>query len=817
MAKSSIPSTPDKSRFLKCLFCTNQFSLGERKPWFLKCCLNTVCSKCAQKLYVSDSGCVECPICRKKVTIQEAPLENANNGLNISSRSTSANEDVSVDEMQAEPHVNGTKTIPVIENGIHSATAPKSENGKQESPRQPRKTCNSRSRIPSSVSSRSSTGSKSPASSLDRLRKHRKSSIRNDSESDVTSVDVDDVELSLNSSYDNESCFSWSDTRSTISSVSASLPLDPIRVKTIEYNKVQRDNPIPCKECPLSHSSSWRCENCCLFLCNECQANHKRDVKTKRHTVVPFDVLKSRPIKLFNHNHFCEEHPFSRLTLFCCTCNVVICSTCTRNSHERKTHTVTTVQEAFSSRVKIASQLLADAKVKIKNISQRSSRLKQKNECSMVSIDCAEQMIISTFDALSDAIQQRKSELLSDLLESQSPDSFDDTEKIGSQLSLLNTASNYAKELRSKADCVEFLQQYSSVTDALRSLIEVENGDAEVSRKGVVFQEAYVALAHKLISSVGQLNSVTFRPTASSDKDEVTIKPFDNIPAPSIESSVTLTGDIFPKDANSCDLKCLPEDRVILLQTSDIIVKINCPCLHFDQATMFADRSVLADALMTNRPPEEPLPHTGCRLKSYPGALADRAVCGYAIINPSWPVSPRGKHMWVTKVTTSLKQKVPDNKMVFEAALTEKPLDARFSQRIGSSVVLAGCEQHHSLCVKVKYNGKVLAHIPSGKNKASEKGHFDMGYVLDLDNTSLHVFNMLSGQCIFSIHDIDVTKPLWPVFCVGRFTFADIKLRLVSGSSVSVPDGVCTILKSMYEDDKCSTLTFTVEEPSSVK
>ena len=232
---------------------------------------------------------------------------------------------------------------------------------------------------------------------------------------------------------------------------------------------------------------------------------------------------------------------------------------------------------------------------------------------------------------------------------------------------------------------------------------------------------------------------------------------------------------------------------------------------------MFADRSVLADDLMTNRPPENPHPKTGCRLRAYPGALADRAVSGYAIISPEWPVSPRGKHMWVTKVTTNLKQKVPDNKMVFEAALTEKPIDARFSQRVGSSVVLAGCDQHQSLCVKVKYSGKVLAHIPNGKNRPSEKAHFDMGYILDLDNTSLHIFDMLSGHCIFSIHDIDVSKPLWPVFCVGRLTFADIKLRLVSGSSVYVPDGVGAILKSMYEDDRCSTLTFTVDEPTCVQ
>ncbi|XP_067680928.1 uncharacterized protein [Haliotis asinina] len=570
------------------------------------------------------------------------------------------------------------------------------------------------------------------------------------------------------------------------------LPVELIRIKTMEFQHIQKGLTFPCMVCKKTQST-WFCENCDGYMCDVCRDDHKEDIKTKRHSTVAVTNLKARQLKDFKQ-HYCKDHSFSKVTLYCTTCKQVVCNMCIRDGHDRDTHNVLTIQEAFGARIKQTGKLLSKARKKHRHLTDYGQSLKLRSDSNGVSETAAKESINEVFDHLMDIMQRRRTELLDEVERESSTlttSATVDTDSTDCRLSMLNTATDYAKEFKSKADNVEFLQLFPMVSSSLKNALDIPNGQIHTSRQGVVFSPWNLNMVETLLKTAGQLRVVTYKPTGRKGREEVQLKPSLRPEGHDLDVITTIE-EQGKEDKTIKDIVCCHDDRVIIIPASEDrgAIRISCPRLSFDLQTLHSDRTVTPEGVMVNYTPERPLPNTGCRLRAYPGSMADTALDG------------TGFMMWVVKTKVHIKQRVPDNKMLFEAALTGTPVDAPLSQRIDSSLVLAGCDLHHELCIKIKYCCKNLAHFCGCKNAVGVSADFQFGMLLDFDRRRLHVLDLLSNTVVSKAERISVHKPLWSIFCVGRFTYADVKLELNTADKVKITPELFQLLTKVVDQER---------------
>lgn len=304
------------------------------------------------------------------------------------------------------------------------------------------------------------------------------------------------------------------------------LPVELIRIKTMEYQHIQKGLSFPCLVCKKTQST-WFCENCDGYMCDVCRDEHKEETKTKRHSTVAVPNMKARQLKDFKQ-HYCKDHSFSKVTLYCTTCKQVVCNICIREGHDKDTHNVLTIQEAFGTRIKQTGKLLSKARKKHRHLTDYGQCLKLKSDSNEVSETTAKESINEVFDHLMDIMQHRRTELLAEVDRESATlatSATVDTDSTDCRLSMLNTATDYAKEFKSKADNVEFLQLFPMVSNSLKNVLDIPNGQVHTTRQGVVFSPWNLQMVETLLKTAGQLRVVTYKPTGRKGREEVQMKP----------------------------------------------------------------------------------------------------------------------------------------------------------------------------------------------------------------------------------------------------------------------------------------------------
>ena len=102
------------------------------------------------------------------------------------------------------------------------------------------------------------------------------------------------------------------------------------------FNKADDDNDTNCGSCEDGKATGY-CNDCGDFLCDECQAAHKRVKYTRDHKLISLDELKAQvtslvpPKKAVPH---CPKHLGNDLKIYCDTCSTLICMDCIIRIHK---------------------------------------------------------------------------------------------------------------------------------------------------------------------------------------------------------------------------------------------------------------------------------------------------------------------------------------------------------------------------------------------------------------------------------------------------------------------------------------------------
>ncbi|XP_038058831.1 transcription intermediary factor 1-alpha-like [Patiria miniata] len=96
---------------------------------------------------------------------------------------------------------------------------------------------------------------------------------------------------------------------------------------------------IKCQACDEENQAVSRCMDCDHFLCNECQAAHRRVTLTKSHQIYTLAQLQSGEVtyksKIREYTPKCAKHSDQNLNIYCNTCEKMVCTTCAFLDHEK--------------------------------------------------------------------------------------------------------------------------------------------------------------------------------------------------------------------------------------------------------------------------------------------------------------------------------------------------------------------------------------------------------------------------------------------------------------------------------------------------
>ncbi|XP_038059819.1 E3 ubiquitin-protein ligase TRIM71-like [Patiria miniata] len=142
---------------------------------------------------------------------------------------------------------------------------------------------------------------------------------------------------------------------------------------------------IKCQACDEENQAVSRCMDCDHFLCKECQVAHRRFSSMKSHQIYTLAQLQSGEVtyksKIREYTPKCGKHSDQNLTIYCNTCEKLVCTTCAIVDHEK--HSRVDLPEAVDkckqdvARMSVqAEQNKAKLKTDISEVDDKDRKLK---------------------------------------------------------------------------------------------------------------------------------------------------------------------------------------------------------------------------------------------------------------------------------------------------------------------------------------------------------------------------------------------------------------------------------------------------------
>ena len=79
--------------------------------------------------------------------------------------------------------------------------------------------------------------------------------------------------------------------------------------------------------------AKWYCVYCDDKLCDQCKNGHKKHRLTKEHQIVEIGEEETEHL-LKRNSRFCEKHTAEQIKLYCCGCELVLCTKCFVSEHK---------------------------------------------------------------------------------------------------------------------------------------------------------------------------------------------------------------------------------------------------------------------------------------------------------------------------------------------------------------------------------------------------------------------------------------------------------------------------------------------------
>ncbi|XP_046360183.2 uncharacterized protein LOC124137787 isoform X1 [Haliotis rufescens] len=554
-----------------------------------------------------------------------------------------------------------------------------------------------------------------------------------------------------------------------------SLPKEPIILRILDHLKIVKGLHLPCTDCPDGNPAMSRCDDCGVFLCQECLNAHKRVQPMRDHQTVSFKEMKEQPGKSFNRLHKCAQH-HQPLQFYCYTCEKIVCVSCTVVEHkEGKGHNVVSVDEAHKEKAKSIDDTLVKLREKAEGLEEIKQGLQDRHSNIQVSKQAAVVDINKAFDELIDEIQQRRGILLSDVEERSrkilklTQEGLDSTSNI---LAKVTSSTEYTRQMRSKADKIEDLQMMGSSAATLSAMLQM-SPKASLGRAGVSFASTCFSKITPLLKMAGLVKSVVFSPIENPN------------------------GNKSFNDAMTIEHEYVPEAAYMTGQPLGVKGSLACADLEWD-SSIASDGLTVSGPFVTNGKQEHLPPRTGCRLHASPTVLTSTPL----VIRPGQTI------MYGMEVTYSVIKPCDYNTFIFEAALTGSPVHANKTQTTGLSVLFVTCAKHNAICLKVYNNGLYLSHDNLTLNESGTTYSLDLGFVLEEETHTVHVLDLSKQKLVTSVTPFPFDKPLWVIAYCGFYPNTHLTCDLSSQKGRNMHDAIKRLIHKRYKRQSGKSSSF---------
>ena len=181
------------------------------------------------------------------------------------------------------------------------------------------------------------------------------------------------------------------------------------------FNKAAEPTETQCGSCEDGRATGY-CRDCNDFVCDECQAVHKRFKSMKNHQIVTLEELKDQATNLIPSKKVipnCPKHSENALKIYCETCSTLICNDCTIRLH--RDHNYDLLADVFHKHKEELVSSLKPVKPKLHIVQQAlksfETRAKEINDQRAT----LEAHIHNEIDQLHQLLDQRRVQLVGEL------------------------------------------------------------------------------------------------------------------------------------------------------------------------------------------------------------------------------------------------------------------------------------------------------------------------------------------------------------------------------------------------------------------
>ena len=181
------------------------------------------------------------------------------------------------------------------------------------------------------------------------------------------------------------------------------------------FNKAAEPTETQCGNCEDGRATGY-CRDCSEFVCDECQAAHKRFKSMKNHQIVTVVELQAQATNLIPPKKVipnCPIHSENALKIYCETCSALICMDCTIRLH--RDHNYDLLADVFHKHKEELVSSLKPVKQKLHTVQQAlkafDTRAKEINDQRAT----LEAHIHKEIDQLHQLLDQRRAQLVGEL------------------------------------------------------------------------------------------------------------------------------------------------------------------------------------------------------------------------------------------------------------------------------------------------------------------------------------------------------------------------------------------------------------------
>ncbi|XP_041373709.1 E3 ubiquitin-protein ligase TRIM56-like [Gigantopelta aegis] len=538
--------------------------------------------------------------------------------------------------------------------------------------------------------------------------------------------------------------------------ISTTFPENKVLKNLVEYltmkNKVDE---IMCHECPESSRATLRCLDCREFMCEGCAMYHKKFAMPKDHKTILIKELVNMPHDDFFHQtDTCKKHNMD-IDLYCTTCSTDVCSSCVHVSH--RDHEILVLKDVYEANMDHMKTTLRNLQTSSKRPHKYKSRLSKQN----ATLDSMKENILKQIDDSYEEIIQKLSEKRKQTKEDVSSNIDKQKGNRNEQMKLVEQSEVlkadkvlHCQQALQFARAAEFIEMAPTLEDKLHSMTEgPELVDIRIQE--VTMDNTFKQI-EKIIEKTGVMwNGIIFN---KNDPDEDVMKRI-----------------LFPVDGQS------EQYRTLLL-----------PTVEFDpQKTNREECTINESGILVNKPSEEEQTDLTSGLQCFLGVTARTHV----------PTS--GCAFWQMEVDCMVHESAEINQVVAEVFVCLGELcDARaamMNHKHAWGVTVVSCITHNSICLCAYSRGEQLCCSPVTDFETNSPFKITLGLLVDIDNAALHIIRVDDNTVVHSIPNMDVSRPLMPMFGVDWSNYYHVMVRVSSGTDLSVNHELLVLLSSLLK------------------